>query len=62
MALPASDGDTLWMQDGTDQRIDKTIGMAVAACGIGLSLRIVGWMAGVQDLDPVGNGLWHRFT
>lgn len=57
MALQASAGDTLWMQDGTDQFIDNAIGIAGAACGIGLSLKIVGWVAGAQDLDPVGNWL-----
>ena len=57
MALQASASVTLWMRDGTDQLIDNAIGIAGAACGIGLSLRIVGCMAGAQDLDPVGN--WH---
>jgi hypothetical protein len=55
MALQASASDTLWMRDGTDQLIDNAIGIAGAACGIGLSLKIVGWVAGAQDLDPVGN-------
>lgn len=41
------------MRDGSDQLIDNAIGIAGAACGIGLSLKIVGWVAGVQDLDPV---------
>jgi hypothetical protein len=57
MALQASASDTLRMQDGTDQFIDRAIGIAGAACGIGLALKIVGWVAGVHDLDPVGNWL-----
>lgn len=54
MALQVSASDTLWLQDGTDQLIDRAIGIADAACGIGLSLKNLGWVAGVQDLGPVG--------
>ena len=54
MALQASASDTLWLQDGTDQLIDRAIGIAGAACGIGLSLKNLGWVAGVQDLSPAG--------
>jgi hypothetical protein len=57
MAAPPPAGDTPWMGARTEKAIDSAIGIAGTACGIGLSLKIVGWVAGVESFGQIGDWL-----